>query len=80
MRPLRLLPPESSPAQAQLLEAKDGLQRMLVQIPLTDDERAAVDGDQTAVDRLLAGLASTPTPSGASPGRTGPLAAAHQRR
>ncbi len=39
------LPKESS--EAQLLEAKDGLQRMLVQIPLTDDERAAVEDDQT---------------------------------
>ena len=39
------LPKPSS--EAQLLEAKDGLQRMLVQIPLTDDERAAVEGDQT---------------------------------
>ena len=40
-------------SEAQLLEAKHGLQRMLVQIPLTDDERAAVEGDQDAVDRLL---------------------------
>ena len=39
-------------SEAQLLEAKDGLQRMLVQIPLTDDERAAVEGDQHAVVRL----------------------------
>ncbi len=45
------LPKPSS--EAQLLEAKDGLQRMLVQIPLTDEERAAVEGDQDAVDRLL---------------------------
>jgi len=29
--------------EAQLPEAKDGLQQMLVQIPLTEDERAAVD-------------------------------------
>ena len=29
--------------KAQLLEAKDNLQRMLTAIPLTDDERAAVD-------------------------------------
>jgi integrase len=56
------LPKESS--HAQLLEANDGLQRMLVQIPLTDEERAAVEGDQTAVDRLLAGLGGTPTPGG----------------
>jgi hypothetical protein len=62
------LPKESS--HAQLLEAKDGLQRMLVQIPLTDDERAAVEGDQTALDRLLAGLADAPTPTGASQSRS----------
>ena len=30
-------------SEAQLLEAKDGLQRMLVEIPLTDEERAAVE-------------------------------------
>ena len=59
------LPKPSS--EAQLLEAKDGLQRMLVQIPLTDDERAAVEGDQTAVDRLIDLLADTPTPAGATP-------------
>jgi integrase len=59
------LPKPSS--EAQLLEAKDGLQRMLVEIPLSDEERAAVEGDQTAVERLLAGLAGTPTPSGGSP-------------
>jgi len=57
---------------AQLLEAKDGLQRMLVQIPLTDEERAAVEGDQTAVDRLLAGLIDTPTPSMTAPARIPP--------
>jgi integrase len=54
------LPKESS--QAQLLEAKDGLQRMLVQVPLTDEERAAVEGDQTAVEQLLNTLASAPVP------------------
>jgi site-specific recombinase XerD len=56
------LPKESS--RAQLLEAKDGLQRMLVQIPLTDQERAAVEGDETAIDGLLASLADKPTPTG----------------
>jgi integrase len=59
------VPKESS--EAQLLEAKDSLQRMLVQVPLTDTERAAVEGDQTAVDRLLGGLIDTPTPGGATP-------------
>jgi site-specific recombinase XerD len=59
------LPKPSS--ETQLLEAKDGLQRMLVQIPLTDDERAAVEGDEQAVDRLLNQLADTPTPAGSTP-------------
>ena len=54
-------------SQAQLLEAKHGLQRMLVQIPLTDEERAAVENDQGAVDRLLDRLTDTPTPAGSTP-------------
>ncbi len=53
-------------SEAQLLEAKHGLQRMLVQIPLTDNERAAVEGDQDAVDRLLNMLATVPTPDQSS--------------
>ena len=40
---------------------------MLVEIPLTDDERAAVEGDQTAVGRLIGQLADTPTPAGPTP-------------
>jgi integrase len=59
------LPKPSS--EAQLLEAKDGLQRMLVQIPLTDEERAAAENDQDAVDRLLGLLTDTPTPAGPTP-------------
>jgi hypothetical protein len=59
------LPKPSS--QAQLLEAKGSLQRMVVQIPLTDSERAAVDGDQAAIDRLLDGLGDSPTPAGPTP-------------
>lgn len=54
------LPKPSS--ETQLLEGKDGIQRMLVEIPLTDDERGAVEGDHTAIDRLLTGLAKVPTP------------------
>ena len=59
------LPKQSS--QGQLLEARDGLQRMLVQIPLTDEERAAVENDQGAVDQLLDRLTDTPTPAGPTP-------------
>ncbi len=57
--------------QAQLLEAKANLQRMLVSIPLTDDERAAVDDGQTALDALLDRLAEVPTPDGSSPREPG---------
>jgi hypothetical protein len=35
-------------SQGRLLEAKDNLQKMLAGIPLTDDERAAVDDGQAA--------------------------------
>jgi hypothetical protein len=40
---------------------------MLVEIPLTDDERSAVEGDQNAVDRLIDRLADVPTPAGPAP-------------
>lgn len=58
-------PKDSS--KALLLEAKDNLQRMLATVPLTDDERAAVDDGQAALDQLLERLADVPTPSGATP-------------
>ncbi len=54
-------------AEGGLLEAKTNLQRMLVQIPLTDDERAAVEADHAAVDRLFERLADVPTPAGPTP-------------
>lgn len=57
--------------KAQLLEAKDNLQRMLAAIPLTDDERAAVDDGHTAVDALLARLTDIPTPAGPTPHQIG---------
>jgi integrase len=53
--------------RAQLLEAQASLQRMMLTIPLTDDERAAVDDGADAVNRLLARLADTPTPAGPTP-------------
>ena len=40
---------------------------MLANIPLTDDERAAVDDGQTALDRLLQRLVDVPTPAGSTP-------------
>lgn len=53
--------------KAQLLEAKDNLERMLATIPLTDEERAAVDEGQTALDALLDRLVDVPTPTGQTP-------------
>jgi integrase len=50
--------------KAQLLEAKDNLQRMRASIPLTDDERAAVDDGQAALEALIGRLTDTPTPAG----------------
>ncbi|MFJ9845892.1 tyrosine-type recombinase/integrase [Kitasatospora sp. NPDC101155] len=71
-------PKEST--KAQLVEAKANLQRMLVSIPLTEEERAAVDDGQSALDRLLERLAEVATPAGptpselrAEPGRPLPL-------
>jgi len=57
--------------KAQLLEAKNNLQRMLATIPLTDDERAAVDDGHDAVEALLARLTDVPAPAGPSPQQTG---------
>lgn len=54
-------------SSAQPLEAKGGLQRMLVGVPLTDDEHAAVDTDQAALDRRIQRLADIATPAGPTP-------------
>jgi hypothetical protein len=40
---------------------------MTAAIPLTEDERAAVDDGQSALDHLLGKLADTPTPAGPTP-------------
>jgi integrase len=58
-------------SKGQLLEAKDNLQKMLASIPLTDDERAAVDDGQTALDQLLERLTDVPTPAGPTPRQIG---------
>ena len=68
------IPKNSS--RAQLLEAKANLQRMLIAIPLTDDEKAAVDDGQAALDRLLDRLANVPTPAGPTPRQIGAPATA----
>ncbi len=44
------------------LQTRDGLLKMLQEIPLSDEERAAVDGDVQALERLLERLSEVPTP------------------
>jgi hypothetical protein len=45
------------------LETREELLKMLQEIPLSDEERAAVDGDVEALNRLLERLKTVPTPS-----------------
>jgi integrase len=58
--------------RVQLLEAKSNLLRLLQEVPLTDEERASVDGDLAALDRLAVRLAEQPTPSGQTPKELNP--------
>lgn len=53
------------------MEAKDNLQRMLASVPLSDEERAAVDDGQAALDQLLERLVDIPTPAGTTPREIG---------
>jgi integrase len=65
------IPKDSS--KCQLIEAGRNLQRMLVQIPLTEEERAAVEDGTQAIEALLHRLADVPTPAGPSPRELRPL-------
>ena len=58
-------------SKGQLLEVKENLQKMLAAIPLTGDERAAVDDGQAALDQLLERLTDIPTPAGPTPRQIG---------
>ena len=58
-------PKESS--KAQLLEAKTNLERMMQEIPLREEERAAVEDGLVAVEKLCARLLDVPTPAGPTP-------------
>lgn len=58
-------PKESS--QAQLLEAKNNLLRLQQEIPLSEEERAAIEDGVLALDNLCARLATVPTPAGPTP-------------
>jgi hypothetical protein len=54
-------------SQAQLLEAKANLLHLKQEIPLTDEELAAVDDGLEALERLCTQLADVPTPAGPTP-------------
>jgi integrase len=53
--------------QAQLLEGKTNLQRMLQEIPLREEERAAIEDGIEAMEKLCQQLADVPTPAGPTP-------------
>jgi len=54
-------------AQAQLLEGKTNLLRMKQEIPLTDEEVAAVDDGILLMEKLCQKLDDVPTPAGPTP-------------
>jgi len=64
-RCLFYLPKGSS--QAQFVEAKSNLQQMLQEIPLRDEERAAIEDGLAAMDKLCTQLLDVPTPAGPTP-------------
>ena len=68
------IPKNSS--KAQLLEAKENLQKMRAMIPLTEEEQAAVDDGQAALEQLLERLTDIPTPAGPTPREIGAPATA----
>jgi integrase len=53
--------------QAQLLEGKANLVHMLQEIPLSEEERAAVEDGIEAMENLCQQLADVPTPAGPTP-------------
>ena len=53
--------PKSS-SEAQYLEGRQNLLKLMQEIPLTEDEQAAVENDIDAVDRLLTKLSGVPAP------------------
>ncbi|MEV5872489.1 site-specific integrase [Streptomyces tendae] len=63
------VPKQSS--RGQLLAVRDGIDQMLEQLDLTDDERDALEGDREALMALAERLADTPTPAGPTPKQLG---------
>jgi hypothetical protein len=57
--------------KAQLLEGKTNLHRMREEIPLTDEEAAAVEDGIGLHEKLLDRLSDVPTPAGPTPRQLG---------
>jgi hypothetical protein len=58
--------PKSS-SKSQLLEGKSNLLRLRQEIPLSEEEVAAVDEGITAMEKLMESLVDVPTPAGPTP-------------
>lgn len=58
-------------SKARLIEGKANLSKMLEEIPLTDEEVAAVEGGIELHQKLLDRLADVPTPAGPTPRELG---------
>jgi integrase len=65
--------PKSS-SKGQLLAVKEGIDRMLERVDLTDEERAVLEGDRVVLTSLVDRLADVPTPAGPTPRQLGTVA------
>ena len=65
--------PKSS-SKGQLLAVKEGIDRMLERVDLTDEERAVLEGDCVVLTSLVDRLADVPTPAGPTPRQLGTVA------
>ena len=57
--------------KGQLLAAKEGIQLMLKQMDLTDEDRVVLEGDRAVLSSGVDQLADIPTPAGPTPGELG---------
>ncbi len=48
---------------AQLIEARNGVLRLMQEVPLTDEERDVAEGDVKALNRYIEKRKDAPTPS-----------------
>ena len=48
---------------AQLIEARDGIPRLMQEVPLTDEEKSVAEGDVEALNRYIENRKRTPAPT-----------------